>query len=143
METNYSKIIDRMKESADLKNDSAVAKELNVTPQALSNYKKRGKMPTNLIIKFATTYNVSVDWLITGQGGIISNTGSHLLREEPSPYRTEETENMAEVAALSPEEIIAVGKLLMVLRCSNKSTISALNYSLDAFIKGLEEDSGS
>ncbi len=70
IEINYSDIIERMKQAGKLKNDSAVARVLGVTPQALSNYKKRGRMPTNLIIRFASLYELSVDWLLTGKGGM-------------------------------------------------------------------------
>src|SRR3989304_7419895 len=62
----YSGIIERMKEAGKLKNESATARVLSVTPQALSNYKKRDRMPSHLVIKFASIYGLSVDWLLTG-----------------------------------------------------------------------------
>jgi hypothetical protein len=68
MTVNYTDITERMKMAGKLKNDSAVARELDVTPQALSNYKKRGHMPMNLVLKFATKYGLSMDWLLTGKG---------------------------------------------------------------------------
>jgi len=68
MGVNYSDIIERMRWAGKLKNDSAVARVLGVTPQALSNYKKRGEMPTDLVLKFSNIYGLSVDWLISGEG---------------------------------------------------------------------------
>src|SRR5574337_860433 len=68
MGVSYSEIIERMRWAGKLKNDSAVARVLGVTPQALSNYKKRGEMPTDLVLRFANIYGLSVDWLISGEG---------------------------------------------------------------------------
>ena len=45
MGVKYSDTIERMRWAGKLKNDSAVARVLGVTPQALSNYKKRGRAP--------------------------------------------------------------------------------------------------
>ena len=79
MGVNYLEIIDRMRWAGKLKNDSAVARALGVTPQALSNYKKRGEMPTDLVLKFAGIYSLSVDWLISGEGEMYKT----VIRAEP------------------------------------------------------------
>ncbi len=105
MSPSYSEVIERMKTAAELKNDSAVARALGVTPQALSNYRKRGKMPANLVVRFAMMYGLSVDWLLTGEGEM---TGIG--------YREEEFADVKNVGPLSPEEVIYVGKLLKILR---------------------------
>ncbi len=43
MRVEYSDVLERMKKSANLKNDSRLARLLDVTPQALSNYKKEAR----------------------------------------------------------------------------------------------------
>jgi len=145
MQVNYSDIIERMKESGKLKNDSAVARVLGVTPQALSNYKKRGRMPTNLIIRFASIYAISVDWLLTGKGGMHGSTADgnrFAMAGEDSASYLNQAENELEVALganpLGPDEIIYIGKLLKVLRSNNESTVTALKCSVDAFLKSIE-----
>ncbi|MBI5560353.1 MAG: helix-turn-helix domain-containing protein [Deltaproteobacteria bacterium] len=146
MEINYSDIIERMKDAARLRNDSAVARVLGVTPQALSNYKKRGKMPTNLVIKFAAAYGLSVDWLLTGRGnmvrqGVSGKKGHMAVEEEVLSYGKEAEaglENILELAPLNPDEIIYVGKLLKVLRKGNRSTATILKSSIEAFLKAVE-----
>ena len=55
-----------MREASSTKNDSGLAKVLDITPQALSNYKKRGQMPASLVIKLAEKYGCSLDWLFKG-----------------------------------------------------------------------------
>src|SRR3990167_2976422 len=60
-------VTDRMLEAARLKNHSALAADLGVTPQALSNYKRRGDFPAGLVIDFAAKHGLSIDWLVTGK----------------------------------------------------------------------------
>ena len=66
MAVNYSKVFERMLKAGRLKNGSQLAKTLGVSPQAVSNYKKRGELPASLVFKFAEIYGVSIDWLING-----------------------------------------------------------------------------
>ena len=70
MGVHYLDIIEKMRWAGKLKNDSAVARVLEVTPQALSNYKKRGEMPTDLVLRFAKLFGLSLDWLIYGEGAM-------------------------------------------------------------------------
>ncbi|MBI5642320.1 MAG: helix-turn-helix domain-containing protein [Deltaproteobacteria bacterium] len=149
MGVSYSDIIERMRWAGKLKNDSAVARVLGVTPQALSNYKKRGEMPTDLVLRFANIYGLSVDWLITGEGEMYKAAGrsaeyksSYMIAAEETPAYGKDAKEygrVPDVAALSADEIIYVGKLLKILRGPNKSTASAIKYSVDAFLKAAEQ----
>ncbi len=145
MGVSYGEIIERMRWAGKLKNDSAVARTLGVTPQALSNYKKRGEMPTDLALRFANLYGLSVDWLITGEGEMY-RPGRETVRtglyaaEEVAPYGVEF--RSADLSTLSPDEIIYVGKLLKVLRNPNRTTSAAMKYSVDAFLRAVELPDG-
>ena len=142
MDINYTEITDRMKAAGKLKNDSAVARELGVTPQALSNYKKRGRMPMNLVLKFATIHSLSMDWLLTGEGkpykGGFEGEGHLLAMEETKTYGKEELKKITSFAQLNADEIIYVGKLLKVLRSGSNPTVTAAKCSIDGFIKAIE-----
>ncbi len=147
MGINYSEIIEKMRWAGKLKNDSAVAKRLGVTPQALSNYKKRGEMPTDLVLKFSKMYDLSMDWLITGDGAA-QRPGSSDKRLTNYPVAGEETAPYAEpspgaektpsLGTLDPDEIIYVGKLLKILRGSNNSNKNAIKFTIDAFVNSLD-----
>ncbi|MFQ5464409.1 MAG: helix-turn-helix domain-containing protein [Thermodesulfobacteriota bacterium] len=148
MGVSYPEIIERMRWAGKLKNDSAVARVLGVTPQALSNYKKRGEMPTDLVLKFANIYGLSVDWLISGEaemyraGASAERTGYMMAAEETTPYGREaraSLKGMVDSASMSPDEIIYVGKLLKILRGPNKSTVAAIKTSVDAFLRAINE----
>ena len=134
----YSGIIERMKEAGKLKNESATARVLSVTPQALSNYKKRDRMPSHLVIKFASIYGLSVDWLLTGNA-------AYRIAEEGLGFKSGAMEDAADavsksIGALTPEEIVYTAKVLMVMRKANKVTVNALKGSIEAFAKVIEEE---
>ena len=154
MGVKYSEVIERMKLAGRLKNDSRVARVLGITPQALSNYKKRGSLPSDLVLKFASLYSISVDWLLTGEGAVYrtgykSNASIERsyrsLKEQSATYGEDNEIEVREgqlpsnalptQPALTPEEIIFTGKLLKILRSSNKTIVDAVKCSLDVFLK--------
>lgn len=135
--TVYSDIVERMKVSGRLKNDSAVARALGVTPQALSNYKKRDHMPPHLVIKFASIYGFSVDWLLSGDGEVIKDGGPLGLDLEASGYSIAREGYDDGSDTVTPEELIYAGKLLMILREADHVAVSTIKYSLDAFINSI------
>lgn len=56
-----------MREVSGSKNDSALAEVLKITPQALSNYKKKGKIPSSLVVRIAEVCDCSLDYLFKGE----------------------------------------------------------------------------
>lgn len=140
MRTSCAEIIERMKRAGRLKNDSAVARRLGITPQAVSNYKKRDKMPLGLVLKFSQLYDLSVDWLLTGAPQ--KNMPPGLAMEDSlygygydAPFAVGEGGAEAGLSALSAEEMICLGKFLKILRGSNKSVVDLLKSSVDAMLK--------
>ncbi|MBI5826824.1 MAG: helix-turn-helix domain-containing protein [Deltaproteobacteria bacterium] len=141
MKSNFSEIIERMFKAGNMRNYSEIAKGLGISPQAISNYKRRGEISPGIILKFAKTFGVSVDWLLTGEGDVYQNeylsskttgklaaylTGSekykiHYASEDP--------------AFLEPEEIVCIGKLLKIMRCPRRDAVQAIKLSIDAFYK--------
>ena len=114
MGVQFSEVIERMKRAANLKNDSRVARTLGVTPQAISNYKKRGAIPADLILRFADLYGLSVDWLVTGEGepyrpgyeGKVIPPMSAAEGMAPYGGYGKGLKGLADFAALAPEEIL-------------------------------------
>ncbi len=137
MRVNHTDVIERMKRAGGLKNDSRLARALGVTPQALSNYKKRGKVPSDLILKFAGMNGLSVDWLLTGEGHryLAEREGG---KGAAGASHGEVARGFAKFAALTPDELIYIGKLLRIMRSSDSSTSEVLKWSIDAFLKAVE-----
>lgn len=137
MGVNFTEVIERMRSAGRLKNDSRIARALGVTPQALSNYKKRGKIPADLVIKFSELFGLYVDWLLTGEGEKYKpgygdpEDAMHLgAGEDTYSYG-----NLVKSAALEPDEIICIGKVLKVLRSEDAGTSSALKWTIDAMLR--------
>ncbi len=124
MENRFNEVIDRMQEAGRLRNMSALARDLNITPQALSNYKKRGEMPTHLVVRFALAHGLSIDWLLFGRG--VGPAAESTSAVNPSfPH-------------LSPEERVCVNKALRIIRGSEPLSLS-FRRTLDMFVEVQEE----
>ena len=128
METTYTVILDRMKLAGRLKNNSAVARAIGMTPQAISNYKKRGKFPSSVIFKFADIYDVSIDWLLTGKGEAPSVPIKNAVRPRG-------IKDFGKITAMSPDELVCVGKLLKILRTNNGAIATAAKLCIDSLLK--------
>ncbi len=162
MGLDYSVIFERMLKAGNLRNSSEMARMMGLTPQAMSSYKKRGEISAGLIFKFASICNVSVDWLLTGEGEAYSPPEGARAQEEifsialvervasgGAGTRTagqsvpgrggKKTEGKIsapdhmDAAILNPDELIYLGKLLKILRCSEKKAVPALKANIDAF----------
>lgn len=145
MSVKYSDVLERMKKSASLKNDSHLARLLGVTPQALSNYKKRSKVPSDLLIKFADMQGLSVDWLLSGEGassrGGSADGVSSVAAEEAASYGVRpgmETASLMNFAEFSTDEVIYVGRLIRVLRNADEANSDVLKWTIDALEKAVE-----
>jgi hypothetical protein len=140
MGVQYNETIDRMRWAGKLKNDSAIARALGVTPQAFSSYKKRGSIPSDLILKFASMIGLSVDWLITGDGEMYKQgkaaTGAQGAAETTSQYGT--SERTGRGSTISADEMIYVGKLLKVLRSNNIESVTAVKTTIDSYVTTTE-----
>jgi transcriptional regulator with XRE-family HTH domain len=160
MELDYSVIFERMLKAGNLKNSSEMARMLGLTPQAMSSYKRKGELSAGLIFKFAGICGVSIDWLLSGKGEIFRSDrearpvqevcsialvervtrgrggggsrakggkwGQETVREGPAP-------DPVDTALLNPDELIYTGKLLKILRGSEKAASPALKANIDAF----------
>ncbi len=139
MTVSFDNVIGRMKLAGRLKNDSKVARILGITPQAISNYKKRGTFPPSLVIKFSNIYGLSVDWLLRGDGETyrpgIEKRPILTASENAQPYselRRSDVSSLVEFAGLSPDELIFVGKLLRILRDPDTEYAKTVKHVLNA-----------
>lgn len=132
MKNSYDEILKRMLRAGEIKNSAHLARALNVTPQALSNYKKKGSMPFSLIVKFSKLFNVSIDWLIFNKGDELSGGAA------PAPeLNTLEQGGGPTIPVLTAEEAIYTGKLLKILRVGDDKLKSTAQCSIDIFFNEL------
>ncbi len=132
-------LLERMLRAGKLKNYSELARTVGLSPQAISNYRKKDEIPPRLVFKFAETYNISIDWLLTGIGDMYSGMNSServctiaLVEKARGKDNGCYSATMG-LAVLDPEEIVYVGKLLTILRCAGSVALPAIKTNIDAF----------
>jgi len=59
---NFSEIVPRMLKEAELSHYKELAEVLEISPQAIANFKRTGRFPINLVVKFAIKNKFSVDY---------------------------------------------------------------------------------
>lgn len=60
-------VLDRLLRGTGLHKDAQLAELLGVTPQAVSQARRKGKVPEHWIMRLAVEYHLSLDWLFFGQ----------------------------------------------------------------------------
>ncbi len=68
MLTQFEQVWDRIKVGTGLSTQNDVAEALSITQPPISDAKKRGTFPAEWALKIASAYNLSTDWLMTGEG---------------------------------------------------------------------------
>jgi hypothetical protein len=63
-----TEIIARLKQITATSTDSGLSEQLGVSPQTLSSWKGRERMPYSVCIDLAEQHGISLDWLLTGAG---------------------------------------------------------------------------
>jgi septal ring factor EnvC (AmiA/AmiB activator) len=63
-----TEIIARLKQITATSTDSGLSERLGVSPQTLSSWKGRERMPYSVCIDLAEQHGISLDWLLTGAG---------------------------------------------------------------------------
>ncbi len=143
MSGQFTKVMDRMKRASNLGNGSRIARALGITPQAISNYKRRDIVPAEVMLRFSETFGVSLDWLVSGEGAVYKAGFEGKIHDRDDPFsagiNVNELRHMTDISRLSPDELIAVGKLLKVLRHGNSQTTGAIKNMIESIIRGLKE----
>ena len=64
-----NKIIQRVKDVVGVKTNYELSELLEIKPNTISSWKKRGNIDLNKIISICEHYKVSTDWVLYGKGG--------------------------------------------------------------------------
>jgi len=59
--------LDRLLQGAGLRRDSQLAELLGVSPQAVSQARRKGRIPDGWVLKVAAQYGLSTDWIFFGK----------------------------------------------------------------------------
>lgn len=61
-------VLERLKVLFNAASDSALARLIEATPQTISTWKSRNSIPYAKCVEVSKEKNISLDWLLTGQG---------------------------------------------------------------------------
>jgi hypothetical protein len=78
-----TEIIVRLKQITATTTDSGLSERLGVSPQTLSSWKGRERMPYSLCIDLAEQHGISLDWLLTGVGPMRRSAECNASASEP------------------------------------------------------------
>ncbi len=82
MQINFSEIWERVRISTDIDSLTKLAKLIGITQPSVSDRKKRGIFPVEWAYIIAIKYNLSLDWLLTGE----SREGLSVQNEPRNTY---------------------------------------------------------
>ena len=85
MSTSTPDTLDRLLQGAGLRRDSQLAEILGVTPQAVSQARRKGRIPDGWVLKIAAQFGLSTDWIFFGKEAAASGTSA------PSSFEEEDT----------------------------------------------------
>jgi len=80
MNSSTPDTLDRLLQGAGLRNDRQLAEILGVTPQAVSQARRKGRIPDGWVLKIASLYGLSTDWIFFGKGD-----GQPVAASAPAP----------------------------------------------------------
>ncbi|WP_446424165.1 LexA family transcriptional regulator [Mailhella sp.] len=67
MNTSTPDTLDRLLRGAGLRRDSQLAEVLGVSPQAVSQARRKGRIPDGWVLKVAAQFGLSTDWIFFGR----------------------------------------------------------------------------
>ena len=67
MNTSSLETLDRLLQGAGLRRDSQLAELLGVSPQAVSQARRKGRIPDGWVLKVAAQFGLSTDWIFFGR----------------------------------------------------------------------------
>ncbi len=67
---NAEEILERLLSAAGLRRDAQLAALLGVSPQAISQARKKNRVPESWLVRMASRYRLPVDWLLYGDASL-------------------------------------------------------------------------
>lgn len=101
-------VMRRLKQATGASSDAALAKALDISPQTLSSWKSRDRVPYALCVDLALREGVSLDWLLLGEGDPLRATSAAL----PDPDENWHARLIDRLLALSPSDLQTVALIV-------------------------------
>ncbi|MGB4498913.1 MAG: helix-turn-helix transcriptional regulator [Methylococcaceae bacterium] len=74
---NAENVIIRLKQILNEKSDQKLGDYLGIPKSTISNWRQRDSVPYSICVQVAQEKNVSLDWLLTGEGAMLKGSGAN------------------------------------------------------------------
>lgn len=88
---HFEDVIDRIKIALNTNKDTVVAESLGLQATAFYNRRKNGSLPLKNIVGWASKKQISIDWLITGDGFMVLTDAEIALLKKDEVREKEQT----------------------------------------------------
>lgn len=124
--------IQRLKEVYGKKSDTSLAEALSISKNTVCGWKKRNAVPMDLLKKVSTNENISIDWLITGDGSmhLSGDSMSHILK---STLGLDDDEVLQRMQKLLEDQ--ETREMIELLPYASKEFIESVKNRLEEFKK--------
>jgi hypothetical protein len=99
-EINFDDVMNRLKTYTKAKSFNALADMLGLSSSNFANLKKRNSVPYDKILEFSKSHNVSMDWLLTGEGTMLKGGGGAVNES----FSEDDIKLLRLIKALAPEQ---------------------------------------
>ncbi|ARR08611.1 hypothetical protein Vc3S01_A0638 [Vibrio campbellii] len=108
MNIELSEVLDRISKLEQVKTDADIAQILNVSPQTMSTWKRRGTIPYERICELCNAKGYSLDSILLGRKAEKTEIESGLIVEVIGAIRSKESELREIKLDLLTEELVAM-----------------------------------
>ena len=120
-DASFATLLSRMQQATNTGTDAGLARILEVSPQSVSDARRKGKIPPVWLVRIAHKYQVSLDWLFFGTGAM-----------QPVRTASGQTATGEDVGALQ-SRIVALEAENQMLRGIQNAKDETLNIYRQAF----------
>ncbi len=117
-------VLDRLQQALNVESDSELSKAIGVNRATLGNWRNRNSVPYSICINICERENLSIDWLLTGEGEI--------LRQKS---RTSDNEIDKDIIASMLEDLNEDQKLEVLLVIKEKMRLNELETLIKQTLK--------
>lgn len=108
MNIELNEVLGRISKLEQIKTDADIAQALNVSPQTMSTWKRRGTIPYERICELCTEKGYSLDCILLGRKEEKTEIESGLVAEVVNAIRSKESELRETKLELLTEELVAM-----------------------------------
>ena len=132
-------ILSRMLAATSATTDAALAQAAGVSPQSVSDARRKGKVPLAWAVTIAEKYQVLLDWLVFGTGPMKAReTASAPVQDEDATKELQEMKTRVMQLELEREQLLEENKRAWEMRLSRDKDVEHQRKIIDGLLAHLQ-----